>query len=242
MFKKHKPVPLAFMGLSVLYFFYVVSLGSSKMIGDELGGDPGGMLLPLVLSIFMFLASTYLMITDTKKHGDQTVTFGPEERRLFSLTFFMAIAYVLAMRSVGFVLSTVVLSFTLTFFYLRGTVRVHDLKAWALGALLSTAFLLALYTLARILTRFLLIGGRTGQVPPWMGSNGFVIGSALLLVTALYLPVAILGTKRMKALPSESSVRDVFVSLLVSVATTELLYLIFRQLFLVELIRGLVAW
>lgn len=242
MFKKHKPVPLAFMSLSVLYFFYVVSLGSSKMIGDELGGDPGGMILPLVLSIFMFLASTYLMITDTKKHVEQTDTFGPDERRLFTLTFLMAIAYVLAMRFVGFVLSTGILSFTLTFFYLRATVKVRDLKAWALGCLLSMAFLLALYTLARILTRFLLIGGRTGSVPPWMGSNGFVIGSALLLVTLLYLPVALLGGRRVKALPVGSSVRDAFVSLLVSVATTELLYLFFRQLFLVELVRGLVAW
>lgn len=242
MFKKHKPVPFAFMSLSVLYFFYVVSLGSSKMIGDELGGDPGGMLLPLVLSIFMFLASTYLMITDVKKSGDQAETFGQDERRLFSFTFLMAIAYVLAMRSVGFVLCTGLLSFSLTFFYFRSSVKAKDLKAWALGSLLSTAFLLALYSLARILTRFLLIGGRTGSVPPWMGSNGFVIGATLLLVTLLFLPVALLGGRRVKTLPAESPVRAVFVSLLVSVATTELLYLIFRQLFLVELVRGLVAW
>lgn len=242
MFKKHKPVPLAFMSLSVLYFFYVVSLGSSKMIGDELGGDPGGMILPLVLSIFMFLASTYLMITDTKKQSDQVETFGPDERRLFSLTFLMAIAYVLAMRLIGFVLCTGILSFTLTFYYFRATVKTKDLKAWALGCLVSTAFLLALYSLARVMTRFLLIGGRTGSVPPWMGSNGFVLGATLLLVTLLYMPVALLGGKRVKLLPAGSSLRDVFVAILVSVATTELLYLIFRQLFLVELVRGLVAW
>lgn len=242
MFKKHKPVPLAFMSMSLLYFFYVVSLGSSKMIGDELGGDPGGMILPLVLSIFMFLASTYLMITDTKRGVDQGPAFGPDERRLFILTFLMAIAYVLAMRMVGFVLSTSLLSFTLTFFYLRGSVRKGDTKAWALGLLVSTAFLLALYSIGRVVTRFLLIGGRVGTVPSWMGSNGFVIGAVLLLVTILYLPVAIVGGKKVKSLPPKSILRDVFVSLLVSVATTELLYLFFRQLFLVELVRGLVAW
>ena len=76
MFKKHKPVPLAFMIMSLLYFFYVVSLGSSKMIGDELGGDPGGMVLPLFLSIFMFLASTYLMITDTRTSEEKVEKFG----------------------------------------------------------------------------------------------------------------------------------------------------------------------
>jgi len=242
MFKKHKPVPLAFMIMSLLYFFYVVSLGSSKMIGDELGGDPGGMVLPLFLSIFMFLASTYLMITDTRTSEEKVEKFGPDERRLFALTFLMAITYVLAMRMIGFVLSTVILSFSLTFFYLRGTVRKRDLKVWALGSLISTALLLALYSLARVLTRFLLIGGRTGSVPPWMGTNGFVIGASLLLVSILYLPVAILGWKKVKTLSLGSSARDAFVSLLVSVATTELLYLFFRQLFLVELVRGLVAW
>lgn len=242
MFRKHKPVPLAFMIMSVLYFIYVVSLGSSKMIGDELGGDPGGMLLPLFLSIFMFLASTFLMITDTRIDGSQAIKLETAERRLFILTFFMSIAYVVGMRSLGFVLTTVILSYTLTFFYFRGNVLIGDMKAWALGCLVSVAFQLVLYTLARMLTRFLLVGGRTGAIPAFMGSSSFVISAALLLVLLLYLPVAILGGRKVRTLPSLYSAHAMFSAILVSVATTELLYLFFRQLFLVELVRGIVTW
>lgn len=43
MLRSRKPVPIAFMVLSLLYFFYVIGSGSSRMIGDEIGGDPGTM-------------------------------------------------------------------------------------------------------------------------------------------------------------------------------------------------------
>ena len=51
MLRSRKPVPIAFMVLSLLYFFYVIGSGSSRMIGDEIGGDPGTMASLGVISI-----------------------------------------------------------------------------------------------------------------------------------------------------------------------------------------------
>lgn len=72
MLKDKKSILIAFVILSGLYFIYVISSGSSKMIGDEVGGDPGGMILPLVFSIFMFIASVYLLITDKRSEKKKT--------------------------------------------------------------------------------------------------------------------------------------------------------------------------
>ena len=79
MLRSRKPVPIAFMVLSLLYFFYVIGSGSSRMIGDEIGGDPGTMVLPLVLSVFMFLVSTFLFLTDKPQSESRSSELGRDD-------------------------------------------------------------------------------------------------------------------------------------------------------------------
>lgn len=243
LFRTRKPLPLVFMLVSIIYFMYVISLGSSTMIGDDIGGDPGGMLLPLVLSIFMFIASTVLFLTDKKpekKKKDEG--FGVSERRLFLLTVFVAIFYVAAMRPLGFLIATAFLVYTLTFHYLRGTVARKELLPWGVGTIATLAFLLALYSIGRAITRFLLISARQGRIPQWLGSTGFVVGIVLVVVLALYLTVFRFTRKQFHRENTNPAVAHAFDACMVSVLTTELIYLVFRQMFLVELIRGLITW
>lgn len=243
LFRTRKPLPFVFMLVSIIYFMYVISLGSSTMIGDDIGGDPGGMLLPLVLSIFMFIASTVLFLTDKKPEGKaKDEGFGVSEHRLFLLTVLVAIFYVAAMRPLGFLIATAFLVYTLTFHYLRGTVARKELLPWGVGTIATLAFLLVLYSIGRTITRFLLISARQGRIPQWLGSTGFVVGIVLIVVLALYLLVLKLTRKCFHGEHVTPAATHAFEACMISVLTTELIYLVFRQMFLVELVRGLITW
>jgi hypothetical protein len=242
LFRTRKPLPFVFMMVSILYFIYVISLGSSAMIGDEIGGDPGGMMLPLVLSIFMFVASTILFLTDKKPQEATGKVQGTSERRLFLLTVIIAILYVAAMRPLGFIITTALLIFTLTFYYLQGTVVRKDTATWAVGTVATLAILLALYSIGRVITRYLLLSARQGRIPQWLGSTSVVVGVVLVVVLALYYLLYKLTRTRFHHERVPSSVSRAFDACMISVLTTELLYLVFRQMFLVELVRGLITW
>lgn len=241
MFQKHKPVPVVFMVISVLYFIYVVNMGSSTMIGDEIGGDPGGMLLPLVLSIFMFISSVVIFFTD-KKDVNLEAEKQNVEHRLFILTVFVAILYVVAMRPLGFILTTVLLIFTLTYFYLMGSVHRKDLGVWALGSVSSIAVLLIIYSIGRKITRSLLISVRLKSIPQWMGNPAVTVSLVLLIVVIWFIVFSKIGKKWFKSGVAKTSHVNAFKAGMLAVTTTELVYLIFRQMFLVELVRGLINW
>ncbi|MDY4609498.1 MAG: tripartite tricarboxylate transporter TctB family protein [Sphaerochaetaceae bacterium] len=241
MLKDRKPIPIAFSMLSILYFIYVVSSGSSKMIGDEIGGDPGGMVLPLFLSIFMFISSMYLLVTDRKDAGERD-KMSREERQLFVLTFAFAIGYILLTRFLGFILCTVLLLFFLCFANLRRGVRKEDWKAALVGCVSSVIGILVVYSLGRVITRSLLLAARKGIVPSWLGASGTT--SALsVLVVIVFTVIAILVCRRFWAADSSHDCgHSSWFAGVISVTTTEILYIIFKQLFLVELIKGLITW
>ena len=241
MFQKFKPVPLVFMVVSILYFIYVVSMGSSTMIGDEIGGDPGGMLLPLVLSIFMFIASSVILFTDKKTVASEEIE-QKVELRLFLLTIVVAILYVVVMRPLGFVLSTVLLLFTLTYFYQMGIVNKKDINVWAIGSLSSIAILLLIYTIGRKITRYLLLSVRAKTIPQWMGNSTVTVSIVLIILFCFYLLLLKIEKKWFKSGVTTESYVYAFKAGKMAIITTELVYLIFRQMFLVELVRGLIYW
>lgn len=249
LFRTRKPLPFVFMVVSILYFIYVISLGSSTMIGDEIGGDPGGMMLPLVLSIFMFVASTILFLTDKKpqetdKKSQEAAQNGrgASEQRLFLLTLILAILYVAAMRPLGFIITTAMLVFTLMFFYLQGTVVRKDVATWAVGIVATLAVLLALYSIGRVISRYLLLSARQGRIPQWLGSTGVVAGVVLVIVLVLYYLLYKLTRARFHHERVPVAVSHAFDACMISAITTELIYIVFRQMFLVELVPGLITW
>ncbi|MDY0303770.1 MAG: tripartite tricarboxylate transporter TctB family protein [Sphaerochaeta sp.] len=242
MFRNRKPLPLVSMVLSALYFIYVISLGSSTMIGDEVGGDPGGMVLPLFLAIFMFLVSAALFATDRKDPSSSQGGMTSSQKRLFALTAVVSLLYVVLARPLGYILTTLWLLYILTFYYIQGDVVLKDLKVSLIGFVSSTVVMLALYSIGRKITRSLLLAARKGSIPSLLGSPSAVAGITLVVVTALFVALLFLSRKLLAKWGKSGSVHSAHISALVAIATTEFIYLIFRQLFLVELVRGIITW
>lgn len=240
MLKDKKPILIAFVILSGLYFIYVISSGSSRMIGDEVGGDPGGMILPLVFSIFMFIASVYLLITDKRSEKEDDAMSKPE-KRLFVLTLALAVAYIFCIQSAGFIPCTVLLLFFLCFANQQGDVRKKDLKFLVSGCIASLVNILLLYTLGRLITRNLLSAGRRGIVPSWVGSPSFT-AACTLVITVLWIIAAVKLCRKKWPANDDKSAYHTWLSAVIATASTEIIYLVFKQLFLVELVKGLIFW
>ncbi|QTQ13814.1 tripartite tricarboxylate transporter TctB family protein [Treponema parvum] len=240
MLKDKKPVPIAFFILSGLYFVYVIASGSSRMIGDEVGGDPGGMILPLVFSIFMFIASVYLLITD-KRTEKEREAMSKSEKRLFVLTLALSIAYILCIRRAGFIPCTVLLLFCLCFVNQQGNIDKKDWKFLTSGCVASLVNVLLLYTLGRFVTRNLLSAGRKGIVPLWIGSPAFT-ASLTLVITTVWIVAAVKFCRKKWPANGDKSAYHTWLSVVIATASTEIIYLVFKQLFLVELVKGFIFW
>ena len=235
---KRKPLPLFFLGLSLLYLIYVVSMGDSRIMGGGTEGDPGAMMLPLFLAVFMFAASAYLFITDTTTVAREKT--GKPEKGLFVFTLALSVAYILLMGTLGFILCTCFLLFCLCFTGSRGGFCREDLKTGGLWLLFSLLFQITLYSLGRYVSRALMMMSRSGSVPAWVGNTGFlVLAVSLVLAGICFLTILTLRKPISKA---SIVTRHAWVSALVAVITTQALYLVFRQLFLVQLAQGLITW
>ncbi len=241
MLKTIKPIPVVFSVASLLYFIYVVNAGSSKMIGDSIGGDPGGMVLPLFLSVFLFIASLYLVITDKRSGEQEKMT--KEERQLFALTFLFSIGYIFLTRILGFLLCTVMLLYYLCFANQRKGLKHEDWKVAIIGGMFSLLSTVAVYSIGRFVTRTLLLASRKGTIPSWLGSSGVTsVLSVLILLSVVLLTISI-SRKRWPLDGDHDTAHAGWIAAVISIATTELLYIIFKQLFLVELSKGLlITW
>jgi len=198
------------------------------------------MALPLFLSIFMFAASVYLFITDTAKEAQKKM--GKAEFGLFILTLVSLIAYILLIRILGFILCTCIMLFCLCYANSRGGLYREDLKPGGLWLLLTLIFQIFLYSLGRYLTRYLSAAGRDGAIPAWMGNAGFSTFATAMVLTGICLVLILALRKQMSAAKAGAAIHHAWVSALVAVLTTQLLYLIFRQLFLVRVPQGLITW
>lgn len=242
MLRSRKPVPIAFMVLSLLYFFYVIGSGSSRMIGDEIGGDPGTMVLPLVLSVFMFLVSTFLFLTDKPQSESRSSELGRDDLQLLVLTFIISIVYILMMRTLGFIICTVILLYTLVFFYQRHGIRKNDLSVWFVGVIVSTLMTLGVYSIGRTITRFLFRISRENLNLAWIGSRSFTLFAVLSAVIVLFVVILFVSRSFFRENRAGDTINSAWIACMVSVASTELLYIVFRQAFFVQLAQGLVAW
>ena len=233
--KKVKPLPLVLTVISLLYFIYVVSSGDSRMIGDEVGGDPGGMLLPLVLSVFMFIGFLFITITE-RPSGEKSAD--KQERKVFLITFASAVLYVVLHRFLGFVISSSVLLFVLTDLYTSLGEEKLGLKKHACVFVVSEAVILAVYTLFRYATRTLLSLGRRGVIPSLFGNSNVTAFISCLIVALVLILVCVFGYKKVK----DAGIRRLMLSAMISYAVTLFLYIVFKQFFMVSMAPGIINW
>ena len=231
-------MPVVLMGTSLLYFLYVLSQGDTKMIGDEIGGDPGSMMLPLILSIGMFVTSAYLFYTE-RTAGEKSQQMTIEEKHLFTLTMVTAFLYVAAIRFLGFIPCTCMLLFTLCFANLEKDVRKEDVGKFVSGNLFSLISVLLVYTFGRSITRVFLRNSRKGILPAFFGSTGFIILVVFLMTTLI---VSLVVSACRKRWHEDNTDHRYWVSITIAFATTEYLYIVFKQMFMVELVKGIIIW
>lgn len=233
--KKVKPLPFVMTIVSGLYFIYVVSNGSSKMIGDEVGGDPGGMLLPLILSIFMFLGFLYITI---KERPDEGAVTDPVTRRLFIITLVTAILYVALQSTLGFVITSLLLLYVLTCTYLSVNGEKTGWKISVCGGLVTLVGSILIYSVFRYVTRMFLRLGRAGAIPAILGNSNMTAFISCLIVTAFLLLFVFAIYKRI----ANPKIKRVAASGIISYAVVMYLYIVFKQFFMVTLAPGLINW
>ncbi|UCF99724.1 MAG: tripartite tricarboxylate transporter TctB family protein [Spirochaetaceae bacterium] len=235
-FGTRRVIPLVFLVVSLLYLAFSFSLEQYRMIGDERGWDPGSRALPIAMGFLMLGLSIYLILNETaKEQAEGSVPAGA--RNLILLTLIMSVLYILVFRTLGFILSTAVLLFTLIYFNYQENVRLRLLPRFAVGLAASAAFGLLIYTAGRFITRGLFFLGRARGYELFTSKvfSAFVV---LLAVSALFAGLLVSFRRTV----NRSEFRSMLVAGLVSAGVTEGLYLVFKQIFLVNLARGIVFW
>jgi len=206
------------------------------MIGDERGWDPGSRALPIATGFLMLGLSIYLILRETaKEQEEQTVPSGA--RKLILLTIVLSVLYILAFRVLGFILSTAILLFTLIYFNYHENVRLKLLPRLSVGLISSTVFVLLIYTAGRFITRSLFYLGRARGYELFT-SKVFCAFVVLLFAAVLFAVLLVFFRKTV----NKPETRSLIIAGLMAAGVTEGLYLVFKQIFLVNLARGIVFW
>ncbi len=223
-------MPLIMTILSAIYFVYVMSGEDTILTADAVGGDPGGKLLPLIMSVFMFVGFLYL----TWKERPTQKNVNPETRRLFLITLAMALLYVLLIRHVGFVILSAMMLFGLEYIYNTAGDQTNG-KHMVYGVLGTTAGTVVFYLIMRFITRSLMSMGRNGILPGIFTVTAFEAGISLVYVflVTVVLHKTVCRKMRVKGLKNLAD------SGLLTIATVLFLYVVFKQFFSVNLATGL---
>lgn len=227
---------MIFFVVSLLYLAFSFSLEQYRMIGDERGWDPGSRALPIAMGFLMLVLSIYLILRETvKEQEEQAVPSGA--RKLILLTIVLSILYILAFRLLGFILCTAILLFTMIYFNYHENVRLKLLPRFLGGLISSTTFVLLIYTAGRFITRSLFYLGRARGYE-LLTSKVFSAFVVLLFAAVLIAVLLVFFRKTVNKVET----RSLIIAGLMTAGVTEGLYLVFKQIFLVNLARGIVFW
>jgi hypothetical protein len=229
-------LPICFVIISLLYILFVLSLEPGRMIGDERGWDPGTRALPLFVGLLMLGLSIYLTVKESRIK-ETIERIDPSALKLIIQTMMLCVCYVLFFRYIGFILSTSALLYTLIFFNCHKDINKSLLGEFFVGLTISIIFTLLVYTMGRAITRELFLIGRSAGIILFK-SRIFSAGMATIATALLFMVVLIIaGSLRKTRCP-----RILLISVMTSAGMTELIYIVFKQIFRVSLAAGLVSW
>ncbi len=227
---KVKTLPLVMTILSGLYLIYVISSEDTTLVADAVGGDPGGKLIPSIIAVFLFLGFLYITIKerpDGKKMEKESFV-------LFAVTFVLALLYVLLTRTIGFVILTTIVLYTLEYLYSTIGEKRKPLSA-ILGGVGTLAITAIVYTLMRLLTKTLGRMARAGSLPSAFTSS--TLNAVISVVFVLVFIILLYFT--LHKLLKKKDLKRVGDAGLITFSTVLLLYVVFKQFFLVALAPGL---
>ena len=227
---KVKTLPLVMTILSGLYLIYVISSEDTTLVADAVGGDPGGKLIPSIIAVFLFLGFLYITIKerpDGKKMEKESFV-------LFAVTFVLALLYVLLTKTIGFVILTTIVLYTLEYLYSTIGEKRKPLSA-ILGGVGTLAITAIVYTLMRLLTKTLGRMARAGSLPSAFTSS--TLNAVISVVFVLVFIIILYFT--LHKLLKKKDLKRVGDAGLITFSTVLLLYVVFKQFFLVALAPGL---
>ena len=227
---KVKTLPLVMTILSGLYLIYVISSEDTTLVADAVGGDPGGKLIPSIIAVFLFLGFLYITIKerpDGKKMEKESFV-------LFAVTFVLALLYVLLTKTIGFVILTTIVLYTLEYLYSTIGEKRKPLSA-ILGGVGTLAITAIVYTLMRLLTKTLGRMARAGSLPSAFASS--TLNAVISIVFVLVFIIILYFT--LHKLLKKKDLKRVGDAGLITFSTVLLLYVVFKQFFLVALAPGL---
>lgn len=231
--KKFKLMPLVMTVLSGLYLIYVIGSENTTLVADPYGGDPGGKVLPLVMGIFLFLGFLYITLTERPdgKHTDKTTLC------LFAVTLGLSVLYTLLMKSIGFVILSVILLYALEYIYNTIGEERRCGKA-ALGGVITLGVSCGVYMLFRWVTKTLMRLARNGVLPVAFKSSVTTgaISCAIVVLFTVLLARFICRPLKEKGYACEADAG------LITFAVVLLLYIIFKQFFAVNMAAGLLNY
>ena len=228
-----------FIVVSLLYLGFVFTIEQQQMIGDQAGWDPGSRAVPLGLGLLMLVLSVYIFFKEQRSQSDGEVSSFPngETRGLIAASVVAAVLYVLLFRFVGFILLTAVLVYSLSFFNRRAAVRRNELGLYGTGLIITAGFTLAVYSVVRLVSRWLFLYGRQLQIE-LLKDNLFRAAIGLLFAAGMFAG-ALFSTR---GLVKSKQGRDCRSAAAVAAGTTILVYLVFKQVFTVDLAGGIIYW
>lgn len=227
---KVKTLPLVMTILSGLYLIYVISSEDTTLVADAVGGDPGGKLIPSIIAVFLFLGFLYITIKerpDGKKMEKESLV-------LFAVTFVLALLYVLLTKTIGFVILTTIVLYSLEYLYSTIGEKRKPLSA-ILGGVGTLAITAIAYTLMRLLTKTLGRMARAGSLPSAFTSS--TLNAVISIVFVLVFIIILYFT--LHKLLKKKDLKRVGDAGLITFSTVLLLYVVFKQFFLVALAPGL---
>lgn len=230
-------IPIAFIIIALLYIIFSFTVEERKMIGDVKGWDPGSRAIPIGIGFIMLTASIYLSRKEKNTPIRDKKPYDPGIRKLTILTILLCIFFILFFRFLGFIISTHIFLFSLIFLYYKRDIRCSLIPEFSIGLLICTGVMIAFYSIGRFTGRYLFLLGRKSEIPV-LKSKLITVGVPLVILLVLFTVLLIILKKPIK----KWKYRVTLIAGLSAVAITEFLFIIFKQIFLVSLVKGFVFW
>lgn len=219
--------------VSALYFVYVLLSEDTVLLADAVGGDPGGKVLPMAMAVFMFFGFLYI----TVKERPDGQALEPAVKRLFFITLGIAVLYVALIQTIGFIILSTLLLYSLEYIYTTVD-KTRNLKQALYGGLGTVAGATLLYLIMRMITKNLMSLGRTGALPEIFQVSTFQASISLVYVGVIGI---VCGKTIIKKL-NEKGMNEISNASMIAVVTVLFLYVVFKQFFSVNLAVGIINY
>lgn len=248
-FNIRKTIPIVFFIFGIFYIIFSFSIIERKMIGDVRDWDPGSRAMPLGVGIIILLSSIYLFFKesritqlkdiDIKEEGKENDHhYEKVTQKLILFTIILSVLYILLFRKIGFIICTVCILYILMFSYTRNDFQISFLlKSICPGLLFTLGYMLVIYSMGRWITRSLFFLGRNNNINI-LNSHFFIAVSTFIILLLIFIIIYFIIKKSINQETFNSTILPSFIS----VGITEFLYIVFKQIFWVDLAKGIIFW